>query len=70
MQQLNDERQMVDKSRDELMTEQRKILADCYEERRRVNAEKAELDKYQSKYNKESLEKVGYFFIPYTLFVL
>jgi len=57
LQQLNNERQMIDKSRDDLMNEQRRILADCNEERRRVTAEKAELEKIQGKYNKDNLDK-------------
>ena len=59
MQQLNNERQMIDKSRDDLMNEQRRILAECYEERRRVTAEKAELEKIQGKYNRNNLDKVS-----------
>ena len=50
---------MIDKSRDDLMNEQRRILADCNEERRRVTAEKAELEKIQGKYNKDNLDKVS-----------
>lgn len=59
MQQLNSERQMIDKARDDLMNEQRKILTECYEEQRRTNALKAELETNQSKYNKDSLAKVS-----------
>ena len=60
LQQLNNERQMVDKSRDELMNEQRRILANCHEEQRRVTAEKANLEEIQRKYNRENLDKVSY----------
>lgn len=49
---------MIDKSRDDLMNEQRRILSECYEERRKIKVERTELETMQSKYNEESLAKV------------
>ncbi|XP_065065878.1 fas-binding factor 1-like isoform X1 [Rhopilema esculentum] len=57
MQQLAIERQMIEKSRDELMNEQRKILSECHEERRKLAAEKSQLEALQEKYSKENLER-------------
>ena len=58
MQQLNNERQMIEKSRDDLMNEQRRIMGECYEERRKLTIEKQELQSSQSKFNKDNLERV------------
>ena len=54
---------MIEKSRDELMNEQRKILSECHEERRKLAAEKSQLEALQEKYSKENLERVSATFL-------